>query len=140
MIELLVVIIIAGILYILVFDGADILRRMTGRVNTAFIEKTNLLMSHGIIETLFEQGDSIRPESDGLHLYCKGELYKVIIYSENRLILAPDIDSQTRDTLFRNLSGFRFNSSADGYAGGDSLFLSLVSGRDTLVLKYGLAR
>lgn len=140
MVELLVVIIIAGILYILIFDGAYILRRMAGRVNTAFIEKTNLLISHGIIETLFEQGDSIRPESEGLYLYCKGEPYKVIIYSRNKLILAPDIDSKIRDTLFHNLSDFRFDSSSGGYAAGDSLFLSVVSGRDTLILKYGLEK
>lgn len=140
MIELLVVIIIAGILYMLVFDGAYILRRMAGRVNTAFIEHANLLISHGIIETLFEQGDSIRQENEGLQLYCKGEPCKFIIYSGNRLILAPDADSKTRDTLFRNLSGFRFDSSAGGYEAGDSLFLSVVYGRDTLDLKYGLAR
>ncbi len=134
--EILVVMILSGILFLFLFDGLNIINTY-GQLTRGKLEgKIELLNGHHTLNLLLEKTDSIKKEgSDLLLLNSEMEITRIITDS-NLLILYRDADHM--DTLFTHLKSIKSHILSDNTQSVDSIYVSLLIGRDTLLLSYGL--
>ncbi len=131
--ELLVVMIVSGILFLLLFDGLDIVRRYGHILDRQLSAKSGLLYSHQVLETLFERTDSISLNEQELLFYSSNaqEAERVYLDSACVLLCRPDYT----DTLFAGLVQVEPHGDSPSI---DSLFVYVRIGVDTVRLEYGL--
>ena len=70
LVEMLIVIIVSGILFIALFDGVDLVRRYTNRLNKALAAGNSLLDSYQQLDHLFLSCDSVTA-STGIFCFYK---------------------------------------------------------------------
>jgi hypothetical protein len=136
MVELLVVMILTGIVFLSVFDGLSLVRKYDGWLQTNLTEKSHTLYSHQLLEALLGRADSlVKRPPDEYTLYAEGEIFSEIIPEPHSLVVKQAMNV---DTLFRNLLAVRFQEAETGEGSIDSLYLSLKIKTDTVTLSYGL--
>jgi hypothetical protein len=135
LVELLVVMIVSGILFLLVFDGLNIVERYGRILNGKLSEKSGLLYSHQLLETLLERTDSVRKNEHELLLYNGGIPFEKMRVDSSRSLLYTE--SYT-DPLFTGLVDLKLHPLSEESALIDSFYLSISIGRDTITLDYGL--
>ncbi|MGV8094881.1 MAG: hypothetical protein AB2L24_23765 [Mangrovibacterium sp.] len=132
--ELLVVMIISGIVFLLVFDGLHLLEQYQKHVSKKLTERSGLLQSHQILEASFEVTDSIRKDHDNLYLFSKGEVTKTLRMEKSFLTLHA---AGRTDTLFDHLVVAYVRPDSHSVSV-DSVLISVIIDKDTVVLDYGL--
>lgn len=136
LVELLLTMIISGIIFLLVFDGVDIIRRFSNTVNKQISAGQTMLYGHRFMEHLMENADSVLERGDRLLFYRGGAVADSVIIGDSFFIL------ETRgitDTLFTDYISYHISTSLE-YAGHiDSLFINYAgNGRDSIRLEYAL--
>lgn len=135
--EILVVMILSGILFLFLFDGLNIINTY-GQLTRGKLEgKIELLNGHHTLDLLLEKTDSIKKEGNDLLLFNSEMKITRIITDSNLLILYRNTEHM--DTLFTHLTAIKCHTLSDNTQSVDSIYLSLLVGRDTLHLNYGLA-
>ena len=136
LVELLLTMIISGIIFLLVFDGVDIIKRFSRIVNNRVSANQAVLYSHQFMEHLMENADSITRKGDKLLFYRKSIVSDSITIGDTYFIL----ESQgTNDTLFIGYINYRTSSMMNHAGHIDSLFIScIVNTKDTISLEYAL--
>lgn len=132
--ELLVVMIVSGILFVLVFDGLSIVQRYGKILERKFTEKSTLLYSHQVLEALLEKTDSIRREENHLFLYKSNDIMVHRLDVDSTHILYEE--AGFTDTLFTNLILVEFYPKSLTSSLIDSLSLFVRVGKDTIKLDY----
>lgn len=135
LVELLLVMIISGVLFLLLFDSLDIIRRFGDQLTDRINQKSNLLYSHQIMEGLFEHSDSIQKQDNQLHFYQYGASNTFLTIDSLHLLLH---ESNRVDTLFENLCHLTTHSVEENALLVDSFCITVQMGRDTIQLYYGL--
>lgn len=139
MAELLIVMLIGGIVFLMVFEGLNIVRQYSNLINRKLTEKTTLLLGHQTLEILMEQSDSIRKSNQGIIFYSDvsdtAENY-LAIDSTNIIILYR---GTTSDILFPNLVCIDYGFLNEKTDLVDSIFITVKSGKDTIRFDYGLS-
>lgn len=136
--ELLIVMLVAGIVFLMAFEGLSIIRQYSHLINRKLMEKTTLLCGHQTLEILMEQSDSIRKNDQGIIFYS--EVFNNI---DNWLVIDSTNISlhrgNTIDILFPNPVhiDYHFLNEESGLV--DSIFIAVKSGKDTLQFDYGLS-
>lgn len=136
--ELLIAMLVAGIVFLMAFEGLSIVRQYSNLINRKLMEKTTLLCGHQVLEALMEQSDSIRKSDQGVIFYSDA-----LDSTENCLVIdSANISlyrGTTIDILFPNpvYVDYRFLNEKTGLI--DSIFIAVKSGRDTLRFEYGLS-
>jgi len=137
LVEMLVVMILSGILFLLLFDGLNIVNGYGRLARERLNEKSELLNGHQTLELILEKTDSIRKDKNELLLFNSGANVAHLIIDSTRIVFYENPDQI--DTLFSNLVDIKFHSLPEKPMSVDSIFLSLLIGRDTLKLNYGLS-
>lgn len=137
MAELLVVMIVSGILFLLLFDGLSIVQQYGRILDKKLFEKSGLLYSHQVFEALLEKTDSIRRNENELCLYMSEGSDIERLYMDSACILFHK--TECTDTLFTGLINIELHAADSHSSLIDSLFLSVRIGKDTVRLEYGLS-
>lgn len=135
LVEILDVMIISGIVFLLLFDGLNIINQYSHVVNRKINQKLGLLYGHQNLELILEQTDSIQMENVQLLLYGTNKLSFLTIDSTAIVLLDED---RNADTLFNNITDVHIHSLTDNKSLVDSIYLSVAINNDTIQLKYGL--
>lgn len=136
MIELLIVMIISGIVFLMAFEGLDIIRKYGALLNRRLTSESTLLYSHQTLEILITESDSIRKNNQELFFYSDNTVTKRLIVAPERSILLCQ-DSVT-DELFPQLLYADYHLLNDSTDLVDSIFVTVKLGKDTLRFDYGL--
>lgn len=128
--------IISGIIFLLVFDGVDIIKRFSYIVNNRISANQTVLYSHQFMEHLVENADSIARSGDKLLFYRESMVSDSVTIGDTSFILES---RGLTDTLFAGYIDYRTSSLLDHAGRIDSLFINcVVNKRDTIWLEYGL--
>lgn len=136
--EVLIVIIISGILFLLLFDGMNIVNKYNRILRNRLIAKNDLFYSHSTLELIMEETDSIRKatEEDLLLFYRTGEVrYTLLLKHEGFQVLYKEL----HDTIFINNVDWELHFIGDKKNEIDSISVITPVDNDTLTLKYGLS-
>lgn len=136
LIELLIVMIVSGILFLMLFDSLHIVHRFGNALTDKISRKSTLLYSHQLMEALFEKTDSIRKEDDKLLFYTYGSSQCSLTVDSLQLILS---DKNGNDTLFVDLKGLSTHALEETSSLIDSIHIVTMLGTDTIKLDYGLS-
>ncbi len=136
-VELLVVMIVSGILFLLLFDGLRIVQQYGRILDRKLTHKSGLLYSHQVLEILLEKTDSIRRNGNELLFYTNRavEAERMSIDSAYIVLYGEGF----ADTLFAGLLDVGVHPVSSHSSLIDSLFVSVRLGSDTLQLDYGLS-
>ena len=136
LVELLLTMIISGIIFLLVFDGVDIIKRFSHIVNNRISANQTTLYSHQFMEHLVENADSIIKRGDKLLFYRESMVSDSVIIGETFFILES---RGVTDTLFAGYIDYHTSPLLENTDHIDSLFINcVVNTRDTVWLEYGL--
>lgn len=137
LVELLLTMIISGIIFLLVFDGVDIIKRFSYIVNNRISANQTVLYSHQFMEHLVENADSIIKRGDKLLFYRESMVSDSVIIGETFFILES---RGVTDTLFAGYIDYHTSPLLENTDHIDSLFINcVVNTRDTVWLEYGLS-
>ena len=103
LVEILIVIIVSGILFIALFDGVNLVRRYTNRLNKMLAAGNSLLDSYQQLDHLFLSCDSVTA-STGIFCYKGGERLALVEHRDSLLVCTRSIGV---DTLFREVEEIR---------------------------------
>lgn len=132
--ELLIVIILSGILFLLVFEGMDIINKFNRMLSEKIVMKEELFYSHSILELFLEEADSARISDENIILlYKAGEARRTIVFDSCGLCLSYD---NTKDTIFTNNIGWEFRTPDEDKMRIDSILIKTLIEKDSLVLEY----
>lgn len=136
--ELLIVMLVAGIVFLMAFEGLNIVRKYSNLISRKLMEKSTLLCSHQMLEVLIEQSDSIRKNDRGVIFYSNAldNIESCLIVDSTNISLYR---GNTTDILFPNpiYVDYCFLNEEVGLI--DSIFITVKSGKDTLRFDYGLS-
>jgi len=136
MIELLVTMIISGIIFLLVFDGVEIIKKFSLSVNKRITVNQTTLYSHQFMEHLMENADSVIERDHRLLFYREGFASDSVTIGQSAFILES---RGVTDTLFAGYIDYRNTSLLDNTNHIDSLFINCVlNTKDSVWLEYGL--
>lgn len=133
--EVLIVIILSGILFLLLFEGMNILNKYNHILKNRLTMKNDLFYSHSTLELMMEETDSIRTaeEENVLLLYKAGEVrYTLTLDSGGFHVLYKE----QNDTLFSDNLGWELHSPDNNRQAIDSLTVITLADNDTLNLEY----
>ena len=136
-VELLVVMIISGIVFLLIFDGLNLIQRYNGMLNTRLKEKSSLLYSHQTIETLINRSDSIRQDNYNLLLFSEGLNFGTLNIDSTCIVVFSE--EGYRDTLFAGYLSLQMSQVEKHPNLIDSLCITVLVNRDTVALDYGIS-
>lgn len=137
LVELLLTMIISGIIFLLVFDGVDVVKRFSYIVNNRISANQTMLYSHRFMEHLVENADSIIKRGDKLLFYRESMVSDSVIIGETVFILES---RGVTDTLFAGYIDYHTSPLLENTDHIDSLFINcVVNTRDTVWLEYGLS-
>lgn len=138
MAELLIVMLVGGIVFLMVFEGLNIVRQYSNLINRKLMEKTILLCGHQTLEILMEHCDSIRKNDSRIIFYSNAPdtAENCLVIDSTNILLYRGTSS---DILFPNpiLVDFHFLNEETSLI--DSIFIAVRSGKDTLRFDYGLS-
>lgn len=136
--EILIVIILSGILFLLLFDGMNIVNTYNLILRNRLITKNELFYSHSILEFIMEETDSIRLSYDEqtLFFYRAGEVRHTLLLNNKGIQV---LYKELRDTIFINNSGWKLHYLNDSNYEIDSITIIAPIENDTLTLEYGLS-
>jgi len=138
MVELLVVMIISGIVFLLLFDGLNLIQRYNRMLNTSLSEKSSLLYSHQTMESLLHRADSVRKINSELLLFSEGINFKTLNIDSLCITILSEDDYI--DTIFVNYITFEVDSIEMRPQLIDSIHVTLfINKKDTVTLDYGLS-
>ncbi|MDR1501465.1 MAG: hypothetical protein LBT43_03300 [Prevotella sp.] len=136
LVELLLTMIISGIIFLLVFDGVDIIKRFSYIVNNRISANQRMLYSHQFMEHLVENADSITRRGNKFLFYRESIVSDSVTIGDTFFILES---SGMTDTLFAGYMDYRISSLLEHTNRIDSLFINcVVNTMDTIWLEYGL--
>lgn len=135
--ELLIVIILSGILFLMLFDGLNIVNKYGNMLNKRLATKAELFYSHSILERLLEETDSIRyySEENKLSFYKSGEIKRIILIDSCGLCV---VNGELKDTLFTTEFSYQLHSANESETDIDSITIRTKIGKDSLILEYGI--
>lgn len=135
--ELLIIIILSGILFLLLFEGMNIINKYNRVLRNRLIAKNDLFYSHSTLESIMEDTDSIRKaEEDLLLFYRTGEIkYTLLPKQEGFQVLYKEL----QDTIFINNVYWKLHFIDEKKNEIDSIFVTSIVDNDSLTLKYGLS-
>ena len=137
LVEMLIVIIVSGILFIVLFDGVDLVRRYTKRLNKTLAAGNSLLDSYQQLEHLFLSCDSVTGSSGTFCFYKGGERLALVESRDSLLICTRSIST---DTLFREVEEIRVIPVRDIPALVDSLGVCFRSRGKLYYFEFGRVR
>lgn len=136
MIELLLTMIISGIIFLLVFDGVEIIKKFSFSVNKRIMVNQTTLYSHQFMEHLMENADSVIERDHKLLFYREGVVSESVTIGHSSFILES---RGVTDTLFAGYIDYRITSLLDNENHIDSLFINcILNTKDSIWLEYGL--
>jgi len=135
--ELLVVMIVSGIVFLLVFDGLSIIQRYGYLLDQKLTAHSRLLYSHQALETILDKTDSIYWSDNTLLLYMGNDPAILHLEMDSSYILFRE--KEHTDTLFAGLISVILHPISDESLWIDSLRLSMPIGKDTVILDYGIS-
>lgn len=137
LVELLLTMIISGIIFLLVFDGVDIIKRFSNIMSRRIYANQTLLFSHQFMEHLMEHSDSVIARNNTLLFYKGGIAPDSVTIGESSFILKT---WGATDTLFTGYIAYRVSTSVKDTSHIDSLFINcVVNVGDFIWLKYGVS-
>lgn len=104
LVEMLIVIIVSGILFIALFDGVNLVRRYTNRLNKMLAAGNSLLDSYQQLDHLFLSCDSVTASTGIFCFYKGGERLALVVHRDSLLVCTRSIGV---DTLFREVEEIR---------------------------------
>ena len=104
LVEMLIVIIVSGILFIALFDGVNLVRRYTNRLNKMLAAGNSLLDSYQQLDHLFLSCDSVTASTGIFCFYKGGERLALVEHRDSLLVCTRSIGV---DTLFREVEEIR---------------------------------
>jgi len=104
LVEMLIVIIVSGILFIALFHGVDLVRRYTNRLNKRLAVGNSLLDSYRQLDHLFLSCDSVTASIGIFCFYKSGERLALVEHRDSLLVCTRSIGV---DTLFRGVEEIR---------------------------------
>lgn len=104
LVEILIVIIVSGILFIALFDGVNLVRRYTNRLNKMLAAGNSLLDSYQQLDHLFLSCDSVTASTGIFCFYKGGERLALVEHRDSLLVCTRSIGV---DTLFREVEEIR---------------------------------
>ena len=137
LIEMLIVIILAGILFLVLFDGLGLVKRYMVRMKQTVFHRRDLLDSYRYLEGLFQRCDSVKLKNGNeFYFYWENEL-KSIAGIKDSLMYANS--HEITDTLLRKVIGFkvRIKESAGSV---DSLTVWLLHKGRSLYFCFGVRK
>lgn len=136
--EMLIVIILSGILFLLLFDGMNIIHKYNLMLSTRLTTKNELFYSHSILELIMEETDSIRMSDGELKLlfYKAGEVKQTMSLSNECFHV---LYNEMQDSLFINNLGWELQYRDENKIEIDSIVVITSVDNDTLKLRYGLS-
>ncbi|BDF54523.1 MULTISPECIES: type II secretion system protein J [unclassified Butyricimonas] len=137
LVEMLIVIIVSGILFIALFDGVDLVRRYTNRLNKALAAGNSLLDSYQQLDHLFLSCDSVTASTGIFCFYKGGERLALVEHRDSLLVCTRSIGV---DTLFRGVEEIRVVPVWDVYALVDSLGVRFRTRGKSCYFEFGRAR
>lgn len=136
LVELLLTMIISGIIFTLVFDGVDLIKKFSRTVNKRISSVQAMLYSHEVVEHLMENADSVVERNNQFLFYRQGISSDTVTIGNSFFILES---RGVTDTLFTGYLNYRIISSLNHTDHVDSLFIHcLVNTGDSVWLEYGL--
>lgn len=137
LVELLFTMIISGVIFLLIFDGLDVIKRFSFIVNNRISTNQSVLYSHQFMEYLVENADSITRSGNKILYYQQGIACDSITIDDDFFILNS---IGMTDTLFAGYIKYRTSSSIKRSNHVDSLFICcVVNTKDTIWLEYTLS-
>lgn len=134
LVELLLTMIISGIIFLLVLDGVDIIKRFGRVVDNRISATQTSLYSHQFMEHLVENADSIIRKDDKLLFYRENMVSDSVTIHDAGFVLSS---RGLTDTLFAGYIDYRTSSSPGLTDRIDSLFINcVVNTIDTVWLEY----
>ncbi len=130
--ETLVVMILAGIVLLSVFDGLSLFEQLLHRFTGRLERSMERMEAYYRLESLFTAADSARQERPGIVLYRDGAPWGRLTVADS--LLTTSLAEAPPDTLLRQLTGWQTVAHARGSERVDSLILRL----DTTTLRLGI--
>jgi Tfp pilus assembly protein PilE len=120
-VELLVVMIIMGIIFTILFDGMNMIKKFSNKITAEFAVTTDMLLKYKFIDNLFVNADSVK-FTDTTYLFFKKSI-------TNRVNL---------DTCFKTITKTThiFIDEERGLI--DSLYINILLKTDTIFLRFGV--
>lgn len=134
--ELLVVMIVSGIVFLLIFDGLSIIQRYGYLLDRKLTANSGLLYSHQVLGTVLDKTDSIHWSENTLLLYISNDPVIHHLELDSSCILFRR--EEYTDTLFAGLTDIVLHPISPGSLWVDSLHLFIPIGKDTVILDYGI--
>lgn len=136
LVELLLTMIISGIIFMLVFDGVDMIKKFSRTVNKRIVSSQAMLHSHGVLEYLMENADSVIERNNQFLFYRQGIASDTVAIDNSFFILES---RGVTDTLFGGYLNYRIVPSLNQTNHVDSLLIHcIVNNGDSIWLGYGL--
>ncbi|ULB34944.1 MULTISPECIES: hypothetical protein [Proteiniphilum] len=136
LVELLLTMIISGIIFTLVFDGVDMIKKFSLTVNKRISSVQAMLYSHEVLEYLMENADSVVERNNQFLFYGQGIGSDAVTIGESFFMLQS---RGVTDTLFSGYLNYRIIPSLNRINHVDSLLIHcIVNTGDSVWLEYGL--
>ncbi len=137
LIELMLTMIISGIIFLLVFEGVEIIKKFSLSVNKRLTDNEKILYSHQFMEHLMENADSVVQQDNNLLFFREGFVSDSVSIETSSFILKSN---GSKDTLFQNYIDYHILLVLDTQTQVDSLFIvSSINTKDSIHLEYGLS-
>ena len=104
LVEMLVVIVVSGVLFLVLFDGVDLVRRYTNRLNRGLSTGNALLDNFQQMDHLFRTSDSVLFVEEAFHFYRDGERFALGAVQDSLWLCSRE---NGQDTLFRGVEECR---------------------------------
>lgn len=136
LVELLLTMIVSGIIFLLVFDGVAIIKKISSSLNKKLMANQTVLNSHRFMEHLVENADSVIARGDKLIFY-RGGISRDSVTIEHTFFLLES--NGLEDTLFTDYIDYRVVSVTGTGNRVDSLCIqNLINSNDSIWLEYGV--
>ena len=136
LVEVLILMILSGIVFLSVMDGLGLLRRFLDRTSQRITGHTEQYAGYFRTVDLAGDSDSLVSEGEGtLALYRKGGIHARLLLVDSALIVRQD---ERSDTLLRNVVRLRTVPEPAPGARVDTLIVELYSEQDS-ILRIGFA-
>lgn len=100
LVEMLVVIVVSGVLFLVLFDGVDLVRRYTNRLNRGLSAGNALLDNFQQMDHLFRTSDSVLSVEGAFHFYRDGERFALGTIQDSLWLCSRE---NGQDTLFQGV-------------------------------------
>ena len=124
LVEVLIVMIVSGILFLIMFDGVGLIQRYALRLTRGFSAEESVLENYCRLDDLFQRCDSlIAGEREIFYFYREGVPQMILKWQDSLLWCEY---SGRKDTLFRQVTGIKVKSVAPAKNRIDSLTVVLL--------------